>query len=110
MVKLEGWEFFCDRHGVIHQCCRQQLTILAIDNLFPHGLTNALSNTAVYLALHKHRIELASAVVNRNEARKFGFTGIFVNFDRTDMGAKGEDTGFWLKEDGCLQTRLNARS
>src|SRR5712691_10563838 len=61
------------------------------------------------LALHKHGIKLAPAVINRHIAFDLCLAGIPVNLDHADMRAKGEDTRLWFPEDGRLQARFDTR-
>src|SRR6266568_4303265 len=109
MVQLEFREVFCDGHGIIHQCCCEQLPVFAVLDAFPHGLPNALGDTTMHLSLHNHRIELAATVIDCYKAQDVCLTGIFVYLDGTDMRAEGEDTGLWLEEHSCLQPWFNTR-
>src|SRR5579863_5976749 len=102
VVKLKLRELRSYRHGVVHKSAGQELTIFAIFDSFPHRLSNALCDTAVNLSLHEHRIKLATTVINCDEACQVYISGLFVYLNNSDMRAKGEDTGFRLKEDGRL--------
>src|SRR6266568_4898715 len=99
MIKLVGRQFLGNGHGVVHQRTRQQLTIFTVNDLLPHGLTNTLSDTTVNLTLYKQGVELTSTVINGHEACNLCLACFLVYLDNADMGAKGEDTGFWLEED-----------
>src|SRR5579872_3289605 len=109
MIQLELWEFRSDWHGVVHKGAGEKLTIFAILDSLPHRLSNALRDTAMNLPLYEQGVDLATAVVNGNEASQFYIAGRFIYLNNGDMRTKREDTGFWLKEDCCLETRLNAR-
>ena len=60
------------------------------------------------LPLYKHRIELPSAVVNRDHALEFHIAGFFIDFDYADMRAKGKCACLWFPENCRLQACFNA--
>src|SRR5437763_1239663 len=51
-VKLKGRELWSHRHGIIHEGRCQELTVLVVDDLLPHGLSNPLSDATMDLSLN----------------------------------------------------------
>src|SRR6266849_5864194 len=109
-VSLKAGKLRGNWHGIIRQCCRQELSILTIDDPLIHSLANALCNTTMNLTFNKHWVELSSTVVNRYIARNLCHTSIPVYLDYADVRTIGEDTRLWLPEDRRLEPRFDTRS
>src|SRR6266536_92252 len=84
-IGLKAGKLRSQRHGIIHQCCRQNL------------------------AIDKQLVELPSTVVNRDVTLDLRLTGILIHLDHTDMCTEGVGQCCWLPESRCLQTWLNTR-
>ena len=66
LSSLESGKLRSQRHGIIHQCCRQQLAIFRVLDSLNHRLADTMRNTTVNLTFDKQRVELPSTVVNRD--------------------------------------------
>src|SRR5919109_5396140 len=64
VIKLVTGKLWGYWHCIICQSCRQELTLLTINDSLNHRLANALRNTTMNLAFNDHGVKLTSTVVN----------------------------------------------
>jgi len=70
----------CLGKRVIHQRAVHDLAFVVVDQLFPHSLAHALSYSAMNLAVHQHRVDHVSTIVDRDVFVDFDFAGLGVHF------------------------------
>src|SRR5207249_4202810 len=76
------------RHRVVHERPGQQLAAVAvIDDLFAHCLADTLDDAAMDLAVHDHRVDRPSDIVDRAVAHDLDGTGVGIDLDLADVAA-----------------------
>lgn len=67
------------------QIAGQQVPFVVVHHLFDEGLSNALGNFTVYLALDKNRVHDLAGIVEGHHLEDLGFTGFGVDLDDADV-------------------------
>ena len=94
--------------SVVEHRAGQELAVLVVDALLPHGLADALHDPAVDLALNDDGIDLRAAVVHRDVALQLHVAGLRVHLHDSKVGAVREDEVRRIVERCRLQPGLHS--
>ena len=94
--------------SVVHQRAGEELTVVVVDQLFPHSLAEALGNASVNLSVDQHGIDYVAAIVHSDVFIDFDFAGFGVHFDGTNVTTEGEGEIRRLEEMGGFHAGLKS--
>src|SRR3990170_5038866 len=98
VVDLERRHHARARHRVVHEGAGQELAGVVIDQLLAQCRADALSQPAVDLPLHDHRVDGPAAVVRRDVLEEAERARLDVHLERDGVDAEGPGDGAWVVE------------
>src|SRR5256885_6686827 len=96
------------RKSVVHQRAGEELAVVVVDQFFPHGLAQTLSNTSVNLSIDQHGIDYVAAIVHGDVLVNLDFTGFGVHFHGANVTSEWECKIRGLKEVGGFHAGLES--
>src|SRR5215813_3643739 len=88
--QVKNWNVVGAGQAIVHQRASSELTALGIiDRVFMEGLTNALDQPAVHLALDNQRIDDAAEIIGSREIQQRDLAGVSIDLDLGDVRPGG---------------------